>query len=1606
MQSDHQQQHDLLSASIDKAVAARDDSREAREFVRQYFAAASFQILSRRDAESLADIALGQRELARQRQTGEPLVRLTPPAPGDSAGLARLETICEDMPFVVDSLGIAVRDMGCSVDWSVHPVLRVRRTEDGTLCAVESSEDSGRAESFVCMEITPLVDSSAYEALRQRVEQTLRDVALAVSDFPAMRQRALDLGERLEPPLGDLPEAWIREARDFARWLPEHHFTFLGYTFAPAEQDADQLRVHADGESCLGLLRAGAAFSDTERLLAPMDELNRYAGSPRLVVVTKAQARSHIHHPLTLDALSIKELDAAGNLVGIHRFIGLFSSDVYIDRPQNIPVIRQKAEEVLRRSRLSPDSHSGKKLRDILHQLPRDELFQSSEEELYQLCTGVRALRDRHQLKLFMRRDRYARFYSALVYVPRERYTAQLRDAICDELIRALDGDRFERTVEFPRGESFARLHVVIQMGGGRAREVDVRAVEARLVEVTRTWSEQLREALGDQAEGSIGISFVDAFDAGYQQETSPLAAAVDVHYLTQLSENHPVLPRLVVDDDAVGAACPTELRLYSYRESVALSDILPTLEHFGLRVMRQSPHCVRPAGGGRLWVQTFEVRVAGSCALDPAHQKQLFEDAMLRCMRGETEDDGLHRLVLHAGLNARRIVLLRTLTRYLLQTGLPYGRTMLEELLSAHPAIARDIVSLFEARFDPDGASDREAVAAPIRQRLEAALEAVSSLDADRALRAYVGVVEATLRSNYYQTDALGQPKSWVSIKLDPSQIPELPEPRPVYEAFVYSPEVEGVHLRGGGVARGGLRWSDRPADFRTEVLGLMKAQMVKNAIIVPVGAKGGFVVKQRQFASREAFAAAGKACYQIFIRGLLDITDNREGDRIVPPKRVVRADGDDPYLVVAADKGTATFSDTANALSAEYGFWLGDAFASGGSAGYDHKAMGITAKGAWESVKRHFRELGKDIQREPFTVVGIGDMAGDVFGNGMLLSEHIRLVAAFNHMHIFIDPNPDPASSFQERKRLFEMGRSTWQDYDSALISEGGGVWSRDAKRIELSPQAREALGIEAKALTPNALLHAILLAPVELLWNGGIGTYVKAQSESHQSVGDRANDAIRVNGRELRCAVIGEGGNLGLTQLGRIEFALAGRGGQGGLINTDAIDNSGGVHSSDREVNIKIPLNACMAEGALEREARNQLLEGMTDEVAQAVLADNHEQSLAVSLISCEAAPRLHEHAHMMRTLERIAGLDRAVEFLPDEESLSERATRQQGLARPEIAVLLAYAKNALFDDLVASEVPDDPGMVHRLRHYFPSAMRDSYADAIAAHRLRREIIATDLANQVVNRMGFNFVHRVAEEQGARRPQVVKAFALAWRLMRGDELIAAADALDGRIDAMVQLQLYQRVAGLMKHVTGWALGEHADSLPLDEAAAPLEEPLARVMADVPAALPEAYRRDWDAAVERWCAQGVPRDTAERYAGTLVMGSAPDILQVARDTQRAPEQAAAVYFAIGQRLDVLWLLSSIVGLQVSGRYQALARANLREDTYRLHRRITQRVLAESPEGPVDDAAACIEDWLAARGDAAYDLLGRLEGLRSHTPHDFMSLTVGVRALRQIRQI
>ncbi|WP_111655535.1 NAD-glutamate dehydrogenase [Isoalcanivorax indicus] len=1606
-------QHDLLLAQLDGLATAHintlnaDDPDALRQrfhtFLHHYFELASPGALTARPPEHLFRIAWQHWKLAAQRRADEALLTLTPPRDESLPWFAQLTTITDDMPFLMDSLSMAIRDTGSAIDWTVHPLLRMRRDANGHLLEVlGTAAGDDAAESLIHIEFEPLEGSDdAYPQLEDTLHGVLHDVRQVVADFPAMRQAMLDQADALTQAPANQDQANCDEAAAFLRWLTDDHFTFLGYSRSQAGTDDEgEFLLQTLDEHGLGLTRAGERFANTDEFIAPMDELRRHAQSNHLLVVTKANARSPIHHPQYMDIISVKQFANDGTLIGTHRFVGLFSLDVYISKPWDIPLIRRKADHVMTRSRLPARSHSGKNLQDILHQLPRDELFQSSAEELYDTCMGIRALRDRHQLRLFMRRDRYGRFYSCMVYLPRDRYAREIRDRMAEELMRICGGLSIDRNVDFLRGD-LARMHFIVRTPPGTRIGLRTDEVEERLIQATRSWRDRLRDQLLQQPGAGgrlLANRFIDAFPLAYSSHTDITEAATDIHYLARISADTPILPRLLVDQGAAGRACPTALKLYSWQQPIALSDVLPTLENFGLRVVRQDPTRITPRDGETLWIQAFEVRVQGDCALSQEALKDTFETAFLKCWHGESENDSLHQLVMAAGLNWRQIVCLRVLTRYLLQTGLPYSQHYMAQLLSEHNGYAHRIVSLFEARFDPQrDASKRQQQGLALAQALDDALDNVATLDADRVLRGYLDVVRATLRTNFFQTDDKGHARTWISLKLDPQKLPELPHPRPVFETFVYSPDMEAIHLRGGKVARGGLRWSDRREDFRTEVLGLVKAQMVKNAIIVPVGAKGGFVVKRGDPSDRDAWQAQGKACYRTFLRGLLDITDNRDGDTVVPPPDVVRYDDDDPYLVVAADKGTATFSDIANEIAAEYGFWLGDAFASGGSAGYDHKKMGITARGAWESVKRHFREQGKDIQREDFTVVGIGDMGGDVFGNGMLLSPHIRLVAAFNHQHIFIDPAPDAASSVAERQRLFALPRSGWPDYDSALISEGGGIWPRSAKSITLSDQARAALDIDARVLTPNELIRAILTAPVELLFNGGIGTYVKASHESHQDVGDRANDALRVNARTLRCKVVGEGGNLGFTQAGRVEYAL-----NGGCINTDAIDNAGGVHSSDREVNIKIPLNSLMQTGQLARSARDPLLAEMTDTLASQVLRDNSLQSLALSLQEQDAAERLDEHSHLMRALEREGLLVREQEDLPDDDTLAERRTDGAGLTRPELAVLMAYSKITLFDAVLASPVPDDPSFADSLLHYFPAQMHTRFRDSLLSHRLRREIISTQLANRVVNHMGSTFVYRLLDDHGIAPADTVKAFAMAWAICDGDAYWHMIDTLDSQVDADLQRRLYTRVTGLLRHLTQWLLRSPHSGGQINDARARFRDPLRHLENTLPDVLTPSYREEWDDACSALVQDAVPDHTARALANTLVLGSAPDIIELAEAAGCDTNLAAACYFLVGDRLNMLWLLSSIIHLGVQDKWQALARANLREDSYRLQRQVTARVLAR----PGDSAEARFANWEAAHRDSIHFSIRRLDALQAHGQPDFMTLAVGVRALRTLRNL
>lgn len=1567
----------------------------ALPWIRAYFASASADVLGARPALALRQIALAHRDLFLRRAPGVDGVRVDP---GDADGMVRLRTCMADRPFLVDTTLMVLREAGLAADWMLHPVLRVQRNAEGTLEGARAKDDAtadaeGLLESWMLVDFEGPADAASRNRLRERLEARYAQLRIAVDDYPAMQARLRAHVEELAQVPAGADAAEFSEAREFLNWIDTHRFTFMASSESrTVVQNQTRSRFEPLLDQGLGLARPGGVLADTDALIAPREELDRYADSSRVIVVTKSLQRAPIRHEEPLDVISVKHFDADGRVTGLTRFVGLFAAAAYQEAPWAIPLIRRKCERVLRESHLDPQAYSGKALRDILGGYPRDELFQSSESELLATCLGIHELREHQNLRLFLRRDRYGRFFSALVYLPRERYSRELRDRVGQELLQAVGAQALDRSVDFLRG-GFARIRYQLRTPPGTRLQQPVAQIERRLLGVTRPFREQLRAALGElQSADATGLSarFGDAFPAAYLERTPIADVAADTIRLAGVDARAPLSLSLVPGQ---GTA---RLKLFVLREPLALSDVLPVLQHFGIRTRRQDPERVKPLSGDDAWIQDFEVEIPPQATRASADE---VERLLPQVLLGTAQDDALNRLVLAAALDTAQVGILRMLAGYANQVGLPYGRADIEGIMAANPDVARALVLLFERRFDPSvDAMARGDLETEASKTLDAALDAVSGLDADRVLRVLASVIRAGVRTNFWQRDGEGRRKACLSLKIEASKVPELPHPRPLYEIWVSSPHVEGVHLRGGKVARGGLRWSDRSEDFRTEVLGLMKAQQVKNVVIVPVGAKGGFVARRAPPASdREAWMAYGVDCYRCFLRGLLDLTDNRVGDRIEPPKDTVRHDGDDPYLVVAADKGTATFSDIANAMAAEYGFWLGDAFASGGSAGYDHKKMGITARGAWESVKRHFRELGTDIAREDFTVCGVGDMSGDVFGNGMLLSARIRLVAAFDHRHVFLDPDPDAARSFEERRRLFALPRSSWADYDPRLISKGGGVFPRTSKRVQVSPEAARALGIVPGSIPTNELIRACLRAPVDLFWNGGIGTYVKASHQGHGDAHDRGNDGVRVDGRELRARVVGEGGNLGFTQAGRIEYALRGAGGSGGRINTDAIDNSGGVHCSDREVNIKIALNEALTSGTLSRPDRDRLLAEMTEEVAAFVLRDNEVQSGAISLIEARAAMRLDDHIALIRRLEREGKLDRALEGLPDDDLLQQRRSAGRGLTRPEIAVLVAYAKMSLNAAALDSALPDDPYFGEALLGNFPRALVERFRPALEHHRLRREIVATMLSNDVVNRMGASFAHRLADDQGIPLGEVLGAYAAAREIVGAGAYWRAIDEIDERLPAAVTIRCAHQTADLVRHVAAWIVSARFMQPPDIGALVSRYAPaLTRLERMLPEMLPRTYRDEYDRQLAALLGDAVPEALARRLTATKALGSAPDIVDVAGHAKVSLEEAAATYFQLGERLRLPWLLPAIAHLKVSGPWQALARGKLREDAYLALRDLAREALNSGG----------IEVWSKARAGRLESALGRLTEMQTSGAHDHAALSVAVRELAALRQV
>jgi glutamate dehydrogenase len=1584
-------------ALAQKHSAAADLER----FILQYYADIAEEDILAKSPEDLYGAALSHWEFGAKRLPGETKVRVFNPNPakdGWKSPHTIIEMVNDDMPFLVDTTTMTLSRLGIGIHLTIHPIYHVQRDARGALARVDGEKQEGMlTESWMHIEVDSQAGAETLAKLEAALQSAMRDVRATIGDWRAMREKLDDVRKAVQAHRSVLGDAEVDEGLKFLEWLGDNHFTFLGVREYSLDEENGEEVLKLVPNSGLGILRDNQTKVSQSFLVLPKDVRKR-ARTKEFMIVTKANSQATVHRSGYLDYVGVKRFGADGQVMGEWRFLGLFTTSAYNTSPRDIPVLREKVAEVMRRSELPPHSHDGKALMHILETLPRDELFQSTTDELYETATGVVQLQERQRVKLFVRRDSFGRFFSCLVYVPRDRYTTAVRQRIEAVLFQALNGKSIEHTVALS-DSALARLHIIVRTTPWQLPKFERTELEREIVLAVRSWQDELKDALvvklGEEQGLKLFARYGNHFPAAYQEDIKPNAAVFDVEQVDALNASEGLRMSLY----RPLSAPPGYLRFKTFHreQTIPISDALPMLENMGVRVISERPYELELADGSLVWIQDFELIRPGD--LDVEAVKEAFQEQFAQVWRGEAESDGFNRLVLGAGLDWRQTTLLRAYCKYLLQTGISFSQAYMERALYSHPAVAASLVHLFEARNEPAKGAKRDALVQQHAAAIAAALEEVSSLDDDRILRLFLGAIMATLRTNYFQKGADGRHKPHLSFKFDPSQL-ELPLPKPLFEIWVYSTRVEGVHLRMGKVARGGLRWSDRREDFRTEILGLVKAQNVKNTVIVPVGAKGGFYVKRPPAGGdREAVMREGIACYQTFLRGLLDLTDNLNGTKVVPPKDVVRHDEDDPYLVVAADKGTATFSDIANGISGEYGFWLGDAFASGGSAGYDHKKMAITAKGGWESVKRHFREMGTDIQATDFTVVGVGDMSGDVFGNGMLLSRHIRLLAAFDHRHVFLDPNPDAEASFVERERMFNLPRSSWADYDAKLISAGGGVWPRSAKSIPVSKEAAAALGMEPGNYPPLELLRLILKAPVDLLWNGGIGTYVKASSESHAEVGDRANDAIRLNGDELRCKVVGEGGNLGCTQRGRIEYALA-----GGRLNTDFIDNSAGVDCSDHEVNIKILLNLVASEKSLGETARNKLLAEMTDEVAALVLRDNYLQSQSISVAEVQAPGRLSEHAYLIRALEKTGVLNRAIEFLPSEEDLKERLKAGKGLTRPELAVVLAYSKIDIYNNLLAGDVAEDPYLANELETYFPTPLQKRYADLMPKHRLRREIICTAVTNGLVNRMGSTFAHRMQEETGADASSVARAYTIASESFSMPALWTAVEALDNHVPAAVQTSMAVQSSRLLKHITRWLIDHQREKLDIAATVPQYQPGLTALVNHMPAVLSDDLAGTFAAGVQQYVDVGVPDALARRIAAIGPLYAGMDIVDVARECKLPVEAVAKVYFHIGRELELDWLRARIEELSVEGHWQAVARGTLREDLYAQQRALTGQALSGAKDGRA--AMKQLEQWLETHAARLEHARRVLSDMKAANIADFPSLSVALQEIRKLARL
>ncbi|MEX2642206.1 MAG: NAD-glutamate dehydrogenase [Acetobacterales bacterium] len=1580
---------------------------EGGRFLSVFFNGMPPDDLAERSSENLCGAALSLWQLMQKRPPRSAEVSVFLPEQkkhGWSSDRAVIETVNNDMPFLVDSITAALNRRGFTVALAVHPVVTVVRDAKGCLTALpEAAAGEGKAirESVMHFEIAEPVEPQAIEGLREELLSVFADVRAAVSDWQTMRGRMFEVIGGLAHAPESIRKSDLDETAAFLQWAHDDNYTFLGFRDYEFTRRGKKTTVKVNDKTALGVTREADkvifdALRDGEELPA---EVRHFVDQPEVLLIAKANMLSTVHRAVHMDVIMVKRYDDKGRVAGIRMFVGLFTSVAYSLSPRQIPVLRHKIRRCIERAGFPPASHDGKALAHILETYPRDELFQISEDDLFDIGLGILHLQDRQRIAVFVRTDPFERFASCQVYFPRDRYNTALRQRTGQILERAFGGSisAYYTTV----GDSpLARVHFIVRTEPAGVPGYDVESLEAEIVEASRTWSDKLLDALmaakGDRDGLKLHRRYGHAFPAGFAERFPAEAAVFDVQMVdAALTEDRMRLHLYVPAEHAGG---PLRFKVYRPRESVTLSDVLPMLENLGFRVLDELPFRIESPDFGLVMLHDFGVAPTVGGAVDLAMVRANFHDAFRQVWNGVQENDGFNKLVVAAGLKAREVMILRAYYKFLRQAGVPFSQSYFEGALARNPGIAALLVRMFQAQFDPKLEGDREKKCEQLRGEVAEALDAVSSLDEDRILRSMLRLVGATLRTNYYQSGEGGGPKPYFSFKLHSPDIEDLPLPRPMAEIFVYSPRMEGVHLRGGMVARGGIRWSDRMEDFRTEILGLMKAQQVKNTVIVPVGAKGGFILKQPPVAGgREAMQQEGIACYRYLINGMLDLTDNTRGQKVVHPADTVRRDGPDTYIVAAADKGTATFSDLANSMSLERDYWLADAFASGGSNGYDHKKIAITSRGAWEAVKRHFRELGKDIQNEDFTCVGVGDMSGDVFGNGMLRSKHTRLLAAFNHLHIFVDPDPsDPARGFDERKRLFDMGRSTWADYDKRLLSKGGMIYERASKTIRLTPEIKVRFGLEKDVVAPSELMNAILRADVDLLWFGGIGTYVKSSDESHAEVGDRANDAIRVDGEDIRASVIGEGANLGCTQLGRIEYALA-----GGRNNTDALDNSGGVDASDHEVNIKILLNDAVAAGALGVQQRNDLLRKMTDEVAELVLRNNYQQSQVISLTQRIGPRELDNQARLIRFLERQGELNRSVEFLPDEEELQDRAAKGIGLTRPESVVVLSYAKIWLYKVLLDSDLPDEPALASDLVRYFPQPLRKDFGKFIERHRLRRELITNSVMNSMVNRVGATFVTRLMENTGMEPSEIARGYIIARDALALRPLWSEIEALDNKAPAQVQLDMLLATARAVEAGAMWFLRNVSSPLDIGGLVGEYGPGLKKVMGATGDVVPQETLAAIGARAKAFCDHGAPAPLAGAVAALELVTDCCDVVRIAGAEKLDVLAAARTYFSVGLRFGHEWLRQSARRLEPESHWQRMAVGAVLEDLSNQQRALAMEILRGNGAKGGDKA---IDGWADRHRQSvtrAEQIVGELKNGKEGL--DLAMLAVANRQLRTL---